>query len=361
MMIYRLLMTLLALYSAFFIVTALASPWLAAHQHGVWADVGYATLAPACQQGPLRSVWLWGYPMALCARCLGIYTGTMGFCFRAVARPADRLPWAMVAACALLGFGQKLLEWGTAWDGGNGLRWVSGMCLGLFAGWCASTVIHKIGDFIRMKRFNTMLSGLLALSLIIVASPALAGDVIATKAAPAKRTWSQWVQSHDTIELEYRYPGQRLAQHTAQDVSDKLVLPAGTPVVITLTESVDGDSSVASSNINYQVVQDVVVGDNVVIRAGTTGTAQVSASEKRGLVGQAGRVVVSDFSVKGVDGTYVPLRGTISAEGKDKLILSVALSLFVCPAFILMKGGNALIPSGTQKTVYTAADARIKP
>ena len=35
----------------------------------------YACFAPVCHQDPGRTIFLWGAPLAVCARCLGIYLG----------------------------------------------------------------------------------------------------------------------------------------------------------------------------------------------------------------------------------------------------------------------------------------------
>ncbi len=35
----------------------------------------YLFFAPVCHQIPDRSICFWGHPLAVCARCLGIYTG----------------------------------------------------------------------------------------------------------------------------------------------------------------------------------------------------------------------------------------------------------------------------------------------
>ncbi len=35
----------------------------------------YACFAPVCHQTPDRSLFLWGFPLAVCARCFGIYLG----------------------------------------------------------------------------------------------------------------------------------------------------------------------------------------------------------------------------------------------------------------------------------------------
>jgi uncharacterized membrane protein len=42
-----------------------------------WASFIYAVYSPFCHQAPDRSLSCFGQPLAVCARCLGIYLGTL--------------------------------------------------------------------------------------------------------------------------------------------------------------------------------------------------------------------------------------------------------------------------------------------
>jgi uncharacterized membrane protein len=44
-------------------------------RHSAFSGFVYAIFAPVCHQLPSRSFYLWGHPLAVCARCLGIYLG----------------------------------------------------------------------------------------------------------------------------------------------------------------------------------------------------------------------------------------------------------------------------------------------
>ncbi|MGI9106398.1 MAG: DUF2085 domain-containing protein [Pyrinomonadaceae bacterium] len=71
-------------WAAWFCVAAGALLWLgvvagaplaAARGHESSAFVLYQGLGAACHQMPERSYWLAGHPLAVCARCLGVYAG----------------------------------------------------------------------------------------------------------------------------------------------------------------------------------------------------------------------------------------------------------------------------------------------
>jgi len=54
------------------------APWARAHGHQSWAAVVYAGFGTVCHQMPERSFALFGFPLAVCARCLGLYAGGLG-------------------------------------------------------------------------------------------------------------------------------------------------------------------------------------------------------------------------------------------------------------------------------------------
>jgi uncharacterized membrane protein len=54
-------------------VMALAAPALNGHPLAAWAIREF--FSRVCHQEAGRSFWLWGAPVAVCARCLGIYLG----------------------------------------------------------------------------------------------------------------------------------------------------------------------------------------------------------------------------------------------------------------------------------------------
>jgi uncharacterized membrane protein len=95
----------------------------------------YACFSPVCHQKPERSFWLFGFPLAVCARCLGVYTGFLGGLvlyplrrgFSSVRLPAQRLFLAVSAPIALDTAANVLRFWDTP----NGVRFATGFLWGL--------------------------------------------------------------------------------------------------------------------------------------------------------------------------------------------------------------------------------------
>lgn len=70
-LIYLLLLTLAICWS---IATLLPAYW-AANGNYLWAIMARQCFAPLCHQLTERSFYLWHQPLAVCARCSGIYAG----------------------------------------------------------------------------------------------------------------------------------------------------------------------------------------------------------------------------------------------------------------------------------------------
>ena len=95
----------------------------------------YALFSPICHQIPGRSFFLRGFPLAVCGRCLGIYTGFLAGLvmypivrgFRRIALPPMRL-FLLVSLPAGLDF---LLGLSRLWESPNWLRFVTGFVWGV--------------------------------------------------------------------------------------------------------------------------------------------------------------------------------------------------------------------------------------
>lgn len=122
--------------------------------------------------------------------------------------------------------------------------------------------------------------------------------------------------------------------------ADEVVVKAGTPVPMQLVNSIDGKNSSVGQMVDFRVTSDIKVGGKTVVPIGSIAKGQVTRAKKNGLVGQAGEIQVNVTSVTAVDGTQIVLSGgTLTAEGKNKLVLSLFLCLF-------LKGGNGELPAG---------------
>lgn len=284
-----------------------------------------------CHQQGTRCFWWGGYPMAVCGRCLGIYWGA-GYAY--LREWAGQAPtWRQGTIILFLSLCDKIVEifWGLPvflQPCGNFIRFVSGVLAGFSIFILFFTSIKGLNRML-IKRLST----LSLVALILGASGFF-------HVLPV----SQFAQ----------------ALSKTESVNQALKLPAGSAVLLTLLQSIDANEVSVGQQVNAQVLQDVKINNTTLIKAGTLATAQVTKADKNGMIGQAAELIVADFYTTAVDGSRVPLMATISQDGKDKMAVSV-IGGVICLFPLLIKGGKAIIPAGTQKTVYTSADVMVTP
>ena len=136
------------------------------------------------------------------------------------------------------------------------------------------------------------------------------------------------------------------------------VIPVNTAVVVQSDETYSSSAVKAGDSVNFSVVKNVEIGRKKVIPAGTKVYATVLQSKERARIGRPGEIVIGDFYMT-LYGNKVPLSGQISQKAKSKMGLSIALSAIIIPFFLLMRGKNAQITSGSQYELYTASEASL--
>ena len=172
-----------------------------------------------------------------------------------------------------------------------------------------------------------------------------------------EETLYEFLKNTDDITGKYVYPSMKVASSSV----GRTKISAHTPIVIRCSETISTKDVVNGGEVNFSVVSDVKDSlGNILIKAGTPVSAQISFAKSKGLIGRSGEVTVSDFHTTAVDGTYVPLSGSVSAKPDDSMVLSIVLSVLICPLFLLMKGDEAQVLVGTTKTAYTVTDVYVK-
>jgi len=109
---------------------AIAAPYCSTHNLLLLGFALQHAFALVCHQRPERSFWIFGAPVAICARCLGIYTGAaVGLLLRTSRTLALRLLIA-AAAVNILDAAAELAGLHGNW---MGVRFVLGLTLGAAA------------------------------------------------------------------------------------------------------------------------------------------------------------------------------------------------------------------------------------
>ncbi len=106
---------------------ALAAPYFSTHGFVILAFVLQRGFALVCHQRPERSFWLFGAPVAVCARCLGIYIGAaVGLLLRTSRKIALRV----LIAAAAINVIDAAAEFAGLHDNWMMVRFVLGLMLG---------------------------------------------------------------------------------------------------------------------------------------------------------------------------------------------------------------------------------------
>ena len=147
-----------------------------------------------------------------------------------------------------------------------------------------------------------------------------------------------------------------------------LVLLEDTPIKLRITQSISSGTSKVNDKVDFEVVEDVKVGDAVVIPQGGTAIATVTEARPKRRFGRSGKLNVNIDYVRLASGDKAPLRAVKGGSGGSRtgvmttaIVASAILFFPAAPLFLFMKGKNIIIPKGTEITAYIAADTPINP
>jgi len=115
--------------------------------------------------------------------------------------------------------------------------------------------------------------------------------------------------------------------------------------------------------VDFEVVEDVKIGDVVVVQHGGMAIATVTEAKPKGRMGKAGKLNMNIDYVQLVSSEKVPLRAVQGGKGGNHTAAMtgaiVATSILFFPAapfFLFMHGKDITIPKGTEITAYVAGD-----
>src|SRR6266550_1130083 len=145
-------------------------------------------------------------------------------------------------------------------------------------------------------------------------------------------------------------------------------LTEDTPVKIRLARTMSSHDAKIDEKVDFEVIEDVKVGDAVVVQHGGMAIATVTEAKPKGRMGRAGKLNMNIDYVQLVSGEKVPLRAVKGGKGGNHTAAMtgaiVATSILFFPAapfFLFMHGKDITIPKGTEITAYIAADTPLSP
>lgn len=141
-----------------------------------------------------------------------------------------------------------------------------------------------------------------------------------------------------------------------------------TPVRIKLGRTMSSKDAKVDERVEFEVFDDVKVGDVVVIERGSMAIATVTEAHPKRRMGRAGKLKMNIDYVRLASGEKVPLRAVKGGSGGNHIAVMtgamVATGIVFFPAaplFLFMHGKDITIPKGTEITAYVAADTPLDP
>lgn len=137
----------------------------------------------------------------------------------------------------------------------------------------------------------------------------------------------------------------------------------GTPVKLRIGRTLSSADAKAGDEVDFEVLEDVLVDNVVVIAKGGLALATVTDAEHKKSMGRAGKLNVNIDSVRLMDGEKAALRATEGGKGGGHVgamtgaIVATSIVFFpAAPLFLFIHGKDIVIPKGTQVTGYVNGD-----
>ena len=143
-------------------------------------------------------------------------------------------------------------------------------------------------------------------------------------------------------------------------------LQDGTPLKLRINRNMSSADAKTGETIDFEVLEDVKIGEIVVIPRGGVALGTVTRGKPKGRMGKGGKLDINIDSVRTVTGEKIALRAVKETKGKGSTAVMtgaiVATSILFFPAapfFLFMKGKDIKIPKGTEITAYVSGDASL--
>lgn len=126
-------------------------------------------------------------------------------------------------------------------------------------------------------------------------------------------------------------------------------VPAGTAIAVVTTQELTSKRHRKGDLVTLAVAEDVTLAEKVVIPAGTPVVAQITDAQTSGLMGQGGRLQARVLYLELPSGP-VRLSGTLAAAGKSNMSAATAATALVSGFAFMISGKSAVIPAGTHQS-----------
>ena len=149
--------------------------------------------------------------------------------------------------------------------------------------------------------------------------------------------------------------------------STRPALEDGTPVQLRMGQTVSSADAHVGDSIVLEVLDEVRVGNVVVVAKGATAIATVTTAQSKKNMGRGGKLDINVDYVKLVNGERAALRAVKDVKGGGHTgamtgaMVATSLIFFpAAPLFLFMKGKDISIPKGTEVTAFVSGNMPIE-
>jgi hypothetical protein len=158
-----------------------------------------------------------------------------------------------------------------------------------------------------------------------------------------------------------------VASITLFGADDVLVLHDATPVRLRLNRNLSSADAKEGETADFEVLDDVKIGDTLIVARGGTAIATVTQAQKKRRMARGGKLDVNIDFVRAVNGDKIALRAVKETSGGGHTgamtgaIVATSLVFFpAAPFFLFMHGKDITIPKGTEVTAYTNGEIKLE-
>lgn len=144
----------------------------------------------------------------------------------------------------------------------------------------------------------------------------------------------------------------------AKSDAPSYLLKEGVAVDLKFAEALTSKTAHEDDKVNFELAEDLKVGDVVVAKAGSKAVGSVTHAKKSGMLGKGGELNIRLEYLK-VGDKKVRLRANKGKEGEDKVGATIALTVLFGPIGLIKHGKNVEIKAGTPLKAFVDEDTQL--
>jgi hypothetical protein len=149
----------------------------------------------------------------------------------------------------------------------------------------------------------------------------------------------------------------------SKQLHNNFILLDGTPIKLRLGRNLSSADAKTGESVDFEVLEDIKIGDVIVIARGAIAIATVTHAKPKGRMGKGGKLDLTIDYVRLVSSEKAALRAVKETKGGSKtgtmtgaMVATGILFFPAAPFFLFMKGKEIKIPKGSEVTAYVSGD-----